>query len=235
MRALLSVLLFLSLLPPAAFASSRTVSMKRSEIAQYEGEYAPNGRKVRKSKRTSARVRKPASYSKKRKPAAIHSGRTYGKKKSLAKRSHRAPASRKQTRSKRQNGSHRKPASKSSKSKKSHAKKSRAHHLSKVDDFRLPYVRKAKHERDLPFMSIPNSRVVTDHDKTIVMDDPNVNRPTESSPPSVLNAHSSPEVASAPEALIVPTDADLARSPASGPREPDAYDLHSGTEPTLAR
>lgn len=99
---------------------------------------------------------------------------------------------------------------------------------------KLPLVRETKLERDMPFVSIPNRRVKrVDH--TIVMDDPGFKKPnkrlqrkTVDAP--VLEIERAPAADKASEISLQQIQ-DSAQSEETRVREPDAFDLHSGSDP----
>lgn len=122
----------------------------------------------------------------------------------------------------------RKPAStakKDSKVRKNSKKKNKNKRTARARsrDARLPYAKETPNERDMPFISVPKSRV-RKKNKTIVMEDPGA----KSEPLSP--ALTEPLDTSEPKAeRVLATDAESPLLPAA--REPDAFDTHSGADP----
>lgn len=107
-------------------------------------------------------------------------------------------------------------------------KKTRARRISRARSrhMRLPYAKETPHERDMPFISVPTSRVRKEH-KTIVMEDPG------EKPASLTPVLPEPLDISEPKSVErIPSSDQATELPKS--REPDAFDPHSGADPMRA-
>ncbi len=199
-------LIGIALMVVIGFPSTRAVAkpLTRKEASRYvsEGEYDLNGKKSRSLKRA------PASH-KKSKPVVRNTHKKKTAKKGYPPKSHakvyRMNRSR-MTSHKAPGKPKRLPAS---------VKKRHKAHSSSRSPTRLPYAKETPHERDMPFISVPKSKVRKEN-KTIVMEDPGMKAP-------VLKP-----ILTEPVDNVDP--ATVERTPAAA-REPDAIDIHSGADP----
>lgn len=244
-RVLFALSAFALIVVQPAEAAPKKKSIKNSAMAEYEGEYSIENNRVRKTSRKPASVKKK-SKTQKKKPAKVHAS----KKKSSKNKKYSARVSRDHS------GKARSPASVVKKNKKSkkltkrqrqielkakHAKKKKsakkkAPRVSKRHDSkRLPYAKDTRNERDMPFISVPTTKVRRENTQ-MVMEDPEA---TPESPPLALDPQfDEPSVSEATPPMETPPLVDAAREPASAPevygppmRQPDAFDLHSGADP----
>ncbi len=107
-----------------------------------------------------------------------------------------------------------------------------------ADDERLPYARETPHEKDMPFISIPSTRVRKSN-KTIVMEDPgtrpaalkpSLSEPLDNSEPKPVEQRE-PAAVAAPAPPAEASNAAALKAETGAPREPDAFDIHSGADP----
>lgn len=104
----------------------------------------------------------------------------------------------------------------------------------------LPYAKETPNEKDMPFISVPKSRV-RKKNKTIVMEDPGT-KPAELVPaivpesaPGVNAAVENEEVSREPASPAVNSaPAEGEAPPVTDVREPDTFDTHSGADPMTA-
>ena len=106
------------------------------------------------------------------------------------------------------------------------------------NDERLPYARETPHEKDMPFISIPSTRVRKTN-KTIVMEDPGtrpaalkptLSEPLDNSEPKLVEQRE-PAALAAPAPPAEASNAAALKAETGAPREPDAFDIHSGADP----
>lgn len=100
----------------------------------------------------------------------------------------------------------------------------------------LPYAKETPNEKDMPFISVPNTRV-RKKNKTIVMEDPGT-KPADLVPAIVpesapgVAATENEEVAREPASPAVNSaPVEVAEPPITDVREPDAFDTHTGADP----
>ena len=135
-----------------------------------------------------------------------------------------------------------------------HAQKRKVPLHSKSKKMKFPTARETPHERDMPFVSVPARRVKR-VDRTVVMEDPAIRHPL--AKPRLANKPSlrpdgdvldpegdeAPSEVGAAKAILAPgvvgpapasVEPELSPESAAAQeanREPDAFDLHSGSDP----
>jgi hypothetical protein len=261
-------------LPVNAEAKEKVLRKKDVERLIPEGEYDLNGRHVSSLKKPSRRPAKATARAKPpaRRPAAkrpIHptkktstarNSRAHKRSIPSAKTPRRGFASTpKRLDAKKKKSAHRgekrfvgKPAKRIAPSRAFARSKNRSRPTERKRSFakkpssRIPYARPTSNERDMPFVSIPKSKVRNEH-KTIVMEDPAAVRNDPEGPSQ--NALPSPETGTpAADPAMMAREAPSYSEPVTPPaqqvapaaapeavgntvHEPDAFDLHSGADP----
>lgn len=241
-KVILTLSAFALMVVPPAEAAPKKKMMKNSAIAEYEGEYSVDHNQVRKTKqkKKSKKLQAKKSSSKGKK----YSARTTRDRTAKS----RAPASVGKKKNSTKKVTKRKPASvsKSKHAKKKKTAKKRQSRVSKRHDpKRLPYAKETRHERDMPFISVPTTKVRSKNTR-VVMEDPEAypGETPQAAPAAIDTRFDDTAVTESTPPMETPPLVDSARAPASaattqmepevyGPpmREPDAFDLHSGSDP----
>jgi hypothetical protein len=213
---------------------------------------AQTGRKQSSAKTSRVQTAKKNQVQSGRRPASIRKSESNRKTQKPVKKAKAAPKSkassvkRKQSAKKVVKKTEKKTVKKSAKkAEKRTAKKS----VKKPQSPRLTYAKEAANERDMPFISVPTSRVVKE--TQIEMEDPatQIDPDWDSTaaqgsepesgvldPVSSADREASESSDRVPSSMVEPAPAAATPEEVYGPpvREPDAFDLHSGADP-LAR
>jgi hypothetical protein len=256
---------------------ARQTNYSKREVEKFipEGEYDLNGRHVASSKKSVSR--KPAKAKPKARPLRSARSRrpskSYSPHRTLASKHRKAQKASKSAKKASKYSKTQKRKSPSKWAKRSAKKRPVARSIArtkkrgraperrrsyakkpstKKSSSRIPYARPTSNERDMPFVSIPKSRVRKDP-KTIVMDDPATGARADPEGPSQHEFQTSgwpgeSDAGAAPVAREVPSYSEPVTPPAqisapaaapevaapvagAGVHEPDTFDLHSGSDP----
>jgi hypothetical protein len=227
---------------PSSPIEAREKKYSKREVEKFipEGEYDLNGRHVASGKKSVSRkpARAKAKAHTRAKPRARVVGSSRSRKTLHSPSRRRSIASKPTHSSKSAKKKKRSNARSVARTKKRTSGRDRRRSFAKKPSSRIPYARPTSNERDMPFVSIPKSRVRKDP-KTIEMTDPAVAAKADPEGPSQHEfrtsdwpGESAPAAAPslAREAPSVPA-VDAPPVAGAGTPEPDAFDLHSGSDP----